>query len=84
MTRINAETLKLLVRSIIDTRDSEIACDSCFDKLDQFVELHLADKAPEQALPLVQQHLEDCQGCCQEYEALKEALESIEADNLLR
>lgn len=81
MQRINAETLKMLVRSIVDTNSEEIGCDTCFTQLDQFVEMHLDGKAPEQAMPLVQQHLETCDGCCEEYEALLEALESIETDS---
>lgn len=80
MQRIEAETLKLLVRSIVDTQSQDIGCDACFTQLDHFVEMHLDGKAPEQAMPLVQQHLETCDGCCEEYEALLQALESIESN----
>src|SRR3972149_4456443 len=80
MTKINVETLKILVHSILEIREDEIGCETCFDQLDKFVELNLAGKGPGQALPLVQRHLEMCNGCCEEYEALLEALEAIEAE----
>ena len=79
MARIRSDRLKELVRQVITTRDEGINCDTCFDQLDQFVELKLDGKDVAQAMPLVQTHLDSCGDCCEQYEALLEALQNIDA-----
>ncbi len=66
-----------MLRAVIGTKEEEIGCDDCFDKLDSFIEMKLAGKSPEQAMPLVQDHLQRCKDCRQEYEALLEALQNL-------
>lgn len=66
-----------MLRAVIGTKEEEIGCDDCFDKLDNFIEMKLAGKSPEQAMPLVQDHLKRCKDCRQEYEALLEALQNL-------
>lgn len=78
MERIRSDRLKELVRSIMTTRDEEMNCEGCFEQLDQFVELKLDGKDVDQAMPLVQNHLDRCVGCCEQYEALMEALQSMD------
>lgn len=60
------------------TRPDEIGCDECFEKLDKFAEMELAGKSPGKAMPLVQDHLNKCGDCREEYEALLEALKELE------
>jgi hypothetical protein len=69
--------LKSLVRAILATEDEEIGCAECFEQLDRFVDLHLAGVSAAEAMPLVQQHLDRCGDCRQEFEALLAALESV-------
>ena len=69
--------LKQMARGIMTTRPDEIGCMECFEQVDQFVELTLADKNAAEALPLVQDHLNRCPGCREEFEALLAALRSI-------
>ena len=59
------------------TRPDEIGCGNCFEKLNRFAELELAGKSPEEAMPLVRDHLERCNDCREEYEALLEALKAM-------
>jgi hypothetical protein len=42
--------------------------------MDLFVEMILAGKNPEQAMPLVQDHLNRCHDCREEFEALLKVL----------
>jgi hypothetical protein len=83
MARIRSETLIELLRRALRTRSDEIGCETCYEKLDQFVELELKGKNAAQALPLVKRHLELCSGCSEEYKALITALSQIESDEAL-
>lgn len=73
---INSEKLKKLVRMIAETRDEEIGCEECYHELDKFVDQLLDGKHPEEAMPLVEHHLNMCGDCRQEFKALLEALEA--------
>jgi len=75
--KLSTDILKNMLRAVIGTKEEEIGCDDCFDKLDNFIEMKLAGKSPEQAMPLVQDHLKRCKDCRQEYEALLEALQNL-------
>jgi hypothetical protein len=69
---------KALVREIAEAREVEIGCDECFEQLDRFVEMRLSGMDPAQAMPLVQEHLEICGECREEFEALLAALRAAE------
>jgi predicted anti-sigma-YlaC factor YlaD len=66
-----------MVRNILTARPEEIGCDECFEQLDRFVEMELAGKNAAQAMPLVQDHLERCDDCREEFEALLAALRAL-------
>ena len=70
-------TLKRMARSILTARPDEIGCDECFEQLDRFVEMTLAGKNAAEAMPLVQDHLERCVDCREEFEALLAALRTL-------
>jgi hypothetical protein len=65
-----------MVRMIAETRPDEIGCDDCFAQLDQFVELHMAGKNAAEAMPLVQDHLDRCRDCREEFEVLLASLQA--------
>jgi hypothetical protein len=75
---LDLDRLKQTVREIITTRPDEIGCDECFEQLDRFVEMELAGKNAAEAMPLVQDHLERCDDCREEFEALLAALRALE------
>ncbi len=79
MARIESETLKKLLRRALGTRSHSVDCETCFDKLDQFVEMELDGKDGAQAFPLIKSHLESCRGCTEEYQALLTAVEQLES-----
>jgi hypothetical protein len=61
---------KALIGEIAETREVEIGCDECFERLDRFVEMKLSGLNAAQAMPLVQEHVEICGECREEFEAL--------------
>lgn len=83
MARIQTETLIELLRRALRTRSDEIGCETCYEKLDQFVEMELKGKDASQALPLIKRHMELCSGCSEEYQALIAALSQMESDETL-
>jgi predicted anti-sigma-YlaC factor YlaD len=76
--QLEPSMLKKLVHGIMTTRPDEIDCDECFEQLDRFTEEVLAGKDAAEAMPLVQDHLDHCKCCRQEFEALLDALRALE------
>ena len=64
----------MLIREIAEVREEEIGCDECFEQVDRFIEMELSGLDAARAMPLVQDHLEICGECREEYEALLTAL----------
>lgn len=81
MARIQSDTLKELLKRALSTRSDEMGCETCYEKLDHFVELELEGKDAAQALPMIKRHLELCSGCTEEYKALLTAIKQFETDN---
>ena len=75
--KLSADVLKKMVNSIVMTRPDEIACDECFEQLDIFAEQMLVGKPAAEAMPLVEDHLDRCKDCHEEFEALLEAVKSL-------
>jgi hypothetical protein len=74
---LEPHVVRRLVRGIVTTRPDEIGCQECFEELDRFVEMRLAGKDAAEAMPLVQDHLERCGDCREEFEALLAALQAL-------
>ncbi len=70
----------MLIREIAEVREEEIGCDECFEQVDRFIEMELSGLDAAQAMPLVQDHLEICGECREEYEALLMALRATGED----
>jgi hypothetical protein len=78
MDMFNLDYFKALVREIAEAREVEIGCDECFEQLDRFVEMRLSGLDPAQAMPLVNEHLEICGECREEFEALLASIRATE------
>jgi len=63
-----------LVRVVAETRETEIGCDECFERLDGFAEAELSGLEASTAMPLVGDHLQKCEDCRSKFEALLTAL----------
>lgn len=74
---LDPNLVKEMARGIMTTRSDEIGCDECFEHMDQFVEMRLVGKDAAEAMPLVQDHLDRCDDCREEFEALLAALRAV-------
>jgi bacterioferritin-associated ferredoxin len=75
--KLSNEEIQKLMNAVKMTREHELDCGHCYDELDQFVELELSGKNAAEVMPLVQEHLDLCGACREEYQALLDALKAI-------
>ncbi len=71
-------SLKKIIRAARSARTVEIGCNACLAQLDLFAERALVDKEVPEALRLVQEHLEVCGDCREEFESLLTALRRLQ------
>jgi hypothetical protein len=74
---LDLEAVKRMARGIASTRPDEIGCAECFEQMDRFVDMTLAGTNAAEAMPLVQDHLNRCRDCREEFEALLAALRAV-------
>jgi hypothetical protein len=70
MTRSTSE----LLRALLGPAGRELSCEECFEELDRYVELELAGRDAEAAVPGMRNHLEGCPACREDHESLREFL----------
>ncbi len=68
------DQIRALVRALSITREHEIDCSECLDKVAEYAERELAGRPIPDALEAVRHHLTRCGECLEEYEALVKAL----------
>jgi hypothetical protein len=59
------------LRRLLGPAGPEVGCDACFEELDRYVELQVAGKDADAAIPGLAQHLEGCPACREEHESLR-------------
>jgi DNA replication protein DnaD len=74
------EVVLKFLKILEDVREEEMSCSEMYDKLDEFVEREVETHDAEKIMPLIQEHLDMCPECCDEYEALLDVLEHTEED----
>jgi hypothetical protein len=72
--KIPIDKLKTMVRGVARTQETEYSCDDTYRLLDEFAEAVAQGKDAAQLMPLVQQHLDLCPDCREEFEALLRVL----------
>ena len=65
-----------LVSVVAETHETEIGCDECFEQLDSFAETEIFGAEASATMPLVGDHLDKCEDCRSQFEALIVALRS--------
>ena len=74
-----------LLKSALETEEYEISCEECFDVLDLYTDLILEGTDPDEIMPLVAQHLKQCNCCINELEAMmvmiQDAIKNTRASN---
>ncbi len=74
---LSDDQIRALLQVVSRTRDHELTCDECLGELGSFAELTLEGRPVEQAYDLVQQHLQICDECREEFALLLKALEGL-------
>ncbi len=69
-----SEKMQKMMSMLSNTREEELTCDEVFALLDQFTELAAQGEDVAQLMPLVQQHLDMCEDCREEYKVLQSIL----------
>ena len=59
-----------LLEQILSYHEADIDCDTCGDQLECLAELVAVGHDPKKLLPAVQAHLDCCNDCREEFEAL--------------
>jgi bacterioferritin-associated ferredoxin len=75
--KLSSEVIRKMMEAVKMTREHELDCGHCYDEIDQFVELELSGKNAAEVMPLVQEHLDLCGACREEYQALLDALKAV-------
>jgi hypothetical protein len=63
--------LKQALGRLLGPAGPEVGCDVCFEELDRYVELEVAGKDADGAVPGLLAHLEGCPACREEHEGLR-------------
>ncbi len=64
-----------LISRLENTREDELSCDEVFALVDEYVEASQRGEDVGNLKPLLRHHLDMCQECGEEYEALLKVLE---------
>jgi hypothetical protein len=59
-----------MLKSMLGPAGPEVTCEECFDQLDAYVEVELAGRDPNAAVPGLRAHLDGCPACREDYESL--------------
>lgn len=70
-----SEMMQKMMAMLSNTREVELTCDEVFALLDQFTELAAQGEDVRKLMPLVQQHLDMCEDCREEYRVLESVLQ---------
>jgi hypothetical protein len=56
--------------SLLGPDGPEVTCEECFDRLDEYVELELAELDADGRIPGMRAHFEGCPACREDHESL--------------
>ncbi len=69
------EVVEGFLRLLESVRLEEMPCSQVFARLDEYVEKEVRDHAAAELMPLLREHFDLCDECCDQYEALLRILE---------
>jgi hypothetical protein len=72
---MESSDIGLMLLRLLGPAGPEVGCDECFDVLDRYVELELAGRDADAAVPGLHAHLVGCPACAEEHESLRALLE---------
>lgn len=72
------EQAAMMIRGILTADGEALGCEECFELLDRCADLIEAGQDLADVFPEVKKHLNDCECCKEEFEALLTALEAVQ------
>jgi len=66
------------IKRLLGPAEPELQCDECFEKIDEYVDFELQGDDADQLIPGMRPHLEGCPACHEEYDSLRELVQSAE------
>lgn len=75
---LSNETVLGFLRVLEAVEKEDINCDELYRKLDEYVEREVDQKDAAHIMPLMREHLDVCQDCCEEYETLLHVVKAAE------
>jgi hypothetical protein len=75
---LNQEALVDLMRRLEKTMENAYSCEEVFALLDEYVELVTDDEEAKRLMPLVENHLDICPDCKDEFEVLLHILQTAD------
>ena len=67
---IERPELKQALGRLLGPAEPEVGCDVCFDELDRYVDLQVAGRDADAAIPGLRAHLDGCPACREEHDSL--------------
>jgi hypothetical protein len=64
------------LKRLLGPAEPELLCDECFEKLDEYVELELQGAPADERIPGMRAHLQGCPACHEDYDSLRELVQS--------
>lgn len=64
------------IKRLLGPAEPELLCNECFERLDEYVDLELQGARADDQIPGMRAHLEGCPACREEYQSLRELVES--------
>jgi hypothetical protein len=58
------------ISALLGPAGPELTCERCFDEVDRYVELELAERDAEAVVPGMRAHLDGCPACREEHASL--------------
>jgi predicted anti-sigma-YlaC factor YlaD len=71
---LSQQQVRTLVQLAVTTTPDDMDCDGCQGRIAEFAEVHLANLPLSETMRRVENHLNNCPCCKDEFEALKAAL----------
>ena len=78
---MDKRTNDTILKGLLGPADPELLCDECFEKLDQYVELGFRGREADSRIPGMRAHLEGCPACHEDYESLRDLVQSGEPND---
>jgi hypothetical protein len=67
------------IKRLLGPAEPELLCDECFEKLDEYVDLEVQGAPADERIPGMRAHLEGCPACHEDYDSLRDLVQSDEA-----